>query len=1054
MVVKIQLRRGTSSDWSTANTVLAQGEMGVETDTLKVKVGDGSTAWNSLGYFNIVLGSSSPSNLASSASAGTSSTGSHSDHVHSYSGILDSSTTLASGVTNSSLVKIGSLSSGTAGFVKIDSSGNLTSDSSTYLTTSSAASTYLTISNAASNYLTISSATSTYLPITTASSTYLTQTNAASTYLTQTNATSTYLTQTNATSTYAPINSPTFTGIVTVPTPSNATDAVTKQYVDNIASGINAHDAVVAASTAPLTVTYNNNTTGVGATLTNAGTQAAFSIDNVTLAQYDRILVKNQTDSTQNGIYTLTTVGSGSSNWVLTRASDYDQSTPGEVAAGDMVFVLAPASKFSITPINQNTSWIMNSAGTITIGSSYITFSQSSGSGTVTAGTGISVTANQVSNTGVLSVNGSTGAITNIATTSQTFYIGTTSIAINRSSGSQTLNGISIDGNAGTVTNGVYTTDTGTVTNTMLAGSISNSKLSNSSISINGSAISLGGSISGLATSASPTFTGTVTFPLTTAGYVKTTSSGVISSSSSVPWADISSTPTTLSGYGISNGATSGANSNITSLTGLTTPLSTSQGGTGTSTALTPAGVAFGDSAGKHTSTPAGTAGQFLMSYGDIANGGPEWISLPIVEEVMAATNGPLTGTWVYANNTPGTTASTLTYTGTSYVLDGYTFVAGDRVLVKDQTSSSTPTYIANGVYIISSIGASTIVLTRDNDADTIGKLGGSIVTVNQGTVNGGTIWQCTNSATTTMGSSAVNFNNVVTSLGGSGIAGQILMSYGGYGLNAPEWVSIAAMESVSVATTTALTGTYNNNTPGTVASTFTITATGPLIVDGYTLNAGERLLIKNQTAGTTPTNIANGIYIVTTAGATGVSAVLTRDNDSDTMGKVSAMPISVDQGTLNGATQWFNTNKTTDTMGTTAINYYNTTGNQLNNQPSSYYADHIIPYTKTGVLTTSTGTIRYRLPWAATIIATTAAVNTAPTGAAIIVDVLKNGTTIYSTTANRPTIAISTFATTTSPTPDVTTLAAGDYLTVNISQVGSTVAGSDLSVFVELQRA
>jgi hypothetical protein len=125
-----------------------------------------------------------------------------------------------------------------------------------------------------------------------------------------------------------------------------------------------------------------------------------------------------------------------------------------------------------------------------------------------------------------------------------------------------------------------------------------------------------------------------------------------------------------------------------------------------------------------------------------------------------------------------------------------------------------------------------------------------------------------------------------------------------------------------------------------------------------------------------------------------------------------------------------------------------------LNSQAAAYYADHIIPYTKTGALTVSTGTIRYRLPWAATIISTTAAVGTAPTGASLILDVLKNGTTIYSTTGNRPTIAATTNATTTSPTPNTTALAAGDYLTVNVAQIGSTVAGSDLSVFIEIQRA
>jgi hypothetical protein len=50
MAVQIQLRRGTASEWTAANPTLAEGEMGLETDTDKYKFGDGSTAWNSLSY--------------------------------------------------------------------------------------------------------------------------------------------------------------------------------------------------------------------------------------------------------------------------------------------------------------------------------------------------------------------------------------------------------------------------------------------------------------------------------------------------------------------------------------------------------------------------------------------------------------------------------------------------------------------------------------------------------------------------------------------------------------------------------------------------------------------------------------------------------------------------------------------------------------------------------------------------------------------------------------------------------------------------------------------
>ena len=52
MAYQIQFRRGTASQWTTANPTLAQGEMGLETDTNKIKIGDGSTAWTSLAYFS------------------------------------------------------------------------------------------------------------------------------------------------------------------------------------------------------------------------------------------------------------------------------------------------------------------------------------------------------------------------------------------------------------------------------------------------------------------------------------------------------------------------------------------------------------------------------------------------------------------------------------------------------------------------------------------------------------------------------------------------------------------------------------------------------------------------------------------------------------------------------------------------------------------------------------------------------------------------------------------------------------------------------------------
>lgn len=110
---------------------------------------------------------------------------------------------------------------------------------------------------------------------------------------------------------------------------------------------------------------------------------------------------------------------------------------------------------------------------------------------------------------------------------------------------------------------------------------------------------------------------------------------------------------------------------------------------------------------------------------------------------------------------------------------------------------------------------------------------------------------------------------------------------------------------------------------------------------------------------------------------------------------------------------------------------------------------EEFITFTKTGTLATGTGTIPFRVPVAMTIQHVRLACGTAPTGAAILVDVNKGGTTIFTTQANRPTIATSATSETATTAPDVTSLAAGDKLTVDIDQIGSSVTGSDLTITV-----
>ena len=109
------------------------------------------------------------------------------------------------------------------------------------------------------------------------------------------------------------------------------------------------------------------------------------------------------------------------------------------------------------------------------------------------------------------------------------------------------------------------------------------------------------------------------------------------------------------------------------------------------------------------------------------------------------------------------------------------------------------------------------------------------------------------------------------------------------------------------------------------------------------------------------------------------------------------------------------------------------------------FRSDFTIP----GTLVVGTGQARMYLHRAVSGLFVIAGVGTAPTGASAIFDVNKNGTTIFTTQGNRPTIAAAGFSDLTS-VPDVLTAAAGDYITVDVDQIGSTVAGANaiISVF------
>lgn len=181
-------------------------------------------------------------------------------------------------------------------------------------------------------------------------------------------------------------------------TPTTANEIANKSYVDTqVSSGITYHLAVkyeVPNTTGNLNAIYNQPGgpgVGVGATLTNNGAKAAFAPDGPTAQVGDRVLVYSQTNAFENGVYTVTTVGTpdpGGTNWVLTRATDadtYASKDPNGLGQGDAFFVTSGDTGAGET-------YVLNTVGTITFGTTALTFVQVSDSTLYTAGNGLQLT--------------------------------------------------------------------------------------------------------------------------------------------------------------------------------------------------------------------------------------------------------------------------------------------------------------------------------------------------------------------------------------------------------------------------------------------------------------------------------------------------------------------------------------------------------------------------------------------------------------------------------------------------------------------------------------
>jgi hypothetical protein len=684
---------------------------------------------------------------------------------------------------------------------------------------------------------------------------------------------------------YTPVNKAgdTMTGLLILSgDPSVALGAATKQYVDNAIAGLSWKEAVTCATTANITL---------------SGLQ---SIDGHTTVDGERVLVKNQTNATQNGIYV-----AGTGTW--TRSIDADANAEFQ---GLTVYVDQGTTQ-------ANTGWTQTTSGAIVVGTTNIVFSQFTGAGTYTAGTGLTLTGNafSITNTTVTAGSGyntfSVNAQGQVTLASTTAYL----------TGNQT---ITCSGDA---------TGSGTtaITLTLANSGVTAGTYNNSATAVTPFTVDAKGRVTatGAAVTITPSFSSITSKPTTVAGYGITDINSVYAP--------------TLTGTGASGTwgiSITGTAANATSLGG--TPaasyaLLASPSFTGTPTAPT----APSNTNTTQIATTAFVLGQAGTSNpimdGTVAVGTSYLYSrqdhihptdtsrAPVAGSSSIVTVGTITsGTWNGSTVATGYGGTGLSSIGSAYQILGVnsgatgleykTVSAGSGVSVTNGTGTLTITntgvtsnVAGSGIGVSSATGTVTI-----SNTGVLSAVAGSGISVSSATGNitfGNTGVLSFNTRT---GVVTLTSTDVTTALGFSPVnkAGDTMT--GLLVLSGDPTVALGAATKQYV--DNAVAGLSWKESVK-VATTANITLSGTQTIDGVAVIAGDRVLVKNQT-----TASQNGIYVVA-AGAWG------RATDATTSAQVAGMAVYVDQGTTLNSTGWTESVSGPIIVGTTNLTFSQFTG-------------------------------------------------------------------------------------------------------------------------------
>ena len=495
--------------------------------------------------------------------------------------------------------------------------------------------------------------------------------------------------------------------------PTASTDAATKQYVDDLAQGLAIQAPCIAGTPGTLTsitggtITYDNGTAGVGATLTTSS--GTFNtLDGISISTDDRVLVKNEATTANNGIYVKT------SATILTRADDFN--TPVEMAGGDFVFIQQG------TTLN-DTGFVMTDPVT-TIGTDPATFVQFSGAGSFLAGAGLTLT-------------GSTFSITDTAVTDQAYGNGTHNATFTVNSRGQLTNASNVQ----------ITAAAG-----VLTGSVLNSSVTDSSLT------SLGTIDTGVwqGSAIQPTYVATLNQNTTgTAGTVTTAAQPNITSVGTLTGLTVSST---ISGSVSGSAATATSATTAGTVTTAAQPTITS---VGTLSGLTVTGTIVGSVNGSAGSV----AGQNVsgeVDFAQVANsvaGANVSGAVSFATTANAVAGANVSGTVSSATSatsatTAGSTTSSATFNNSgSGVASGTAFNGGTARTISYNTigAPSTTGSGASGTWGISVSGsaasattAGTVTTAAQPNITSVGTLSSLAVT---GTSSAGTLQSTTLSA-------------------------------------------------------------------------------------------------------------------------------------------------------------------------------------------------------------------------------------------------------------------------------------------------------------------